>query len=98
MASYHGLESCGEIWVESEEGLCQGDPTAVPFFCVAWHKFVRKLDAVLAEVGGLARFGNDDGYLIGPASVVFSALDRFAPQVREHCLLRFQVTKTKVFS
>ena len=46
----------------------------------------------------MARFGNDDGYLVGPASVVFPAQDIFSTQVREKCLLRLQVTKTEVFT
>ena len=36
-------------------------------------------------------FGNDDGYLLGPASVVFPALQKFSEQILENCLLRLQV-------
>ena len=46
----------------------------------------------------MARFGNDDGYLVGPANVVFPALDIFARNVRDKCLLHLQVSKTEVFS
>ena len=35
---------------------------------------------------------------MGPASIVFPALDRFARQVREKCLLYLQVSKTEVFT
>ena len=59
---------------------------------------VRELNATLAAHGGLARFGNDDGYLIGPAGVLFPALELFALKVREKCLLHLQVTKTEVFT
>ena len=52
----------------------------------------------LAAHGGMARFGNDDGYLVGPANVVFPALDIFARNVRDKCLLHLQVSKTEVFS
>ena len=98
LAAHHGLEVGGNLWGESGEGMCQGDPLAGAWFCVAWHRFVRELDASLAAVGGMARFGNDDGYLVGPSNVVFPALKKFADQVEENCLLRLQVTKTEVFS
>ena len=71
LASHTGLESGGKLWGQAEEGLSQGDPEASGCFCVAWHREVRALDATLAEHGGFARFGNDDGYLVGPASIVF---------------------------
>ena len=65
---------------------------------MAWHQEVRDLDAALAEHGGLARFGNDDGYLVGPPEIVFPALEQFATRVRDKCLLQLQVTKTEVFT
>ena len=98
LASHTGLESGGELWGEAGEGMSQGDPEASGWFCVAWHEDVRELDAALAAHGGMARFGNDDGYLVGPANVVFQALEIFARNVREKCLLHLQVTKTEVFS
>ena len=98
LAAKHGLEVGGNLWGESGEGMSQGDPLAGAWFCVSWHQFVRELDATLSEVGGMARFGNDDGYLVGPASVVFPALDKFATQVWDQCLLCLQVIKTEVFT
>ena len=86
------------MWGRTGEGQCQGDPEASPWFCVAWHPYVRELDATLSAAGGKALFGNDDGYLIGPASVLFPALQIFSRQIEEKCLLRFQLTKTEVFS
>ena len=56
----------------------EGDPEASPFFCVAWHPIVKELDSKLAAVGGKSLFGNDDGYLIGPASTLFPALEQFS--------------------
>ena len=98
LASHTGLESGGKLWGEAEEGLSQGDPKASSWFCVAWHKEVRELNAILAAHGGFARFGNDDGYLVGPRGIIFQALDSFATKVREKCLLHLQVAKTEVFS
>ena len=98
LAPAHGLEHGGKIWGEADEGETQGDPEAAPFFCLAWHPFVRVLDATLQQVGGMARFGMDDGYAVGPPEVVFPALERFTRDVREVCLLEWQRSKTEVFT
>ena len=82
LAGRHGLEAHGKLWGRGEEGESQGDPEASPLFCVAWHPFVRELDAVLSAAGGKSLFGNYDGYLIGPAAVVFPALETFAAKIR----------------
>ena len=37
---------------------------------------VRELNSVVGEVGGMAKFGNDDGYAIGPISVLLFSLHR----------------------
>ena len=97
-ASHTGLETGGKLWGWAGEGQSQGDPEAGAWFCVAWHLEVRELNAILSAHGGMARFGNDDGYLIGPADVVFDALHQFAAKVREKCLLHLQVSKTEVFT
>ena len=97
-ASYPGLETDGKLWGWSKEGQSQGDPEASAWFCVAWHLEVRELNATLSAHGGMARFGNDDGYLIGPADVLFPALALFATKVRDKCLLHLQVSKTEVFT
>ena len=70
-----GLESRGTLWGESEEGGTQGDPESGPYFCVSMHKYVKKADQKLAVNNGMARFGWDDGYLVGEAADVFQALD-----------------------
>ena len=80
------------------EGLDQGDPEAGPWFCIGWHPYLIELDAIIVAAGGKSLFGNDDGYIIGPGSVVFPALEKFAQQILENCLLRLQVSKTEVFS
>ena len=98
LAPTTSLESGGQIWGETGEGHSQGDPEASSCFCVAWHKEVIHLDSTLKAVGGMAKFGNDDGYAIGPASVLFPAIAKFAEDIKERHLLQLQVTKTEVFS
>ena len=98
LASHTGLESGGKLWGWAGERQSQGDLESGSRFSVAWHLEVRELNATLAAHGGLARFGNDDGYLVGPASIIFPALEQFAAKVKEKCLLHLQVTKTEVFT
>ena len=57
-----------------------------------------KVDAKLAAVGGCARFGWDDGYLLGPAAQVYEALETFSREVEEECGLVLQRCKTEVFT
>ena len=45
----------------------------------------------------MARFGMDNGYVIGPAENVFPALENFSEKVRVRCLLVWAKTKTEVF-
>ena len=78
LSGHQGLEVKGELWGRNGEGESQGDPEASPLFCVAWHPIVKELDSKLAAVGGKSLFGNDDGYLIGPASTLFPALEQFS--------------------
>ena len=79
-------------------GVTQGDPESGPYFCVAIQEYVTKVDRMLSEGGGCARFGWDDGYLLGPAELVFAALDMFTREVETNCGLVLQRTKTEVFS
>ena len=98
LAGHQGLEAHGDMLRRKGEGLDQGDPEASPWFCVAWHPYVKELDRKLTAAGGKAMFGNDDGYLIGPAQLLFPALDAFSQQISQHCSLRLQLSKTEVFS
>ena len=59
---------------------------------------MRALDAELGAAGGMARLGNDDTYAVGPASVVFPALLKFADNVRARHALHFQPDKSEVFT
>ena len=98
LASTTSLESGGQIWGETGEGHSQGDPEASGCFCVAWHQEVIELDRSLVAVGGMAKFGNDDGYAIGPANILFPAISKFARDIKDKHLLELQVQKTEVFS
>ena len=82
----------------SSEGTAQGDPLSAPYFNVAWQKYVRELNQTLVEYGGMAKFGMDDGYAVGPPEIIFTALERFALNVEQQCLLVWEKTKTEVFS
>ena len=77
-------------------GATQGDPPSSPYFCISWHKWVRELDATLAQEGGLGRFGMDDGYCLAPAQILFPALARFSSAIREHCGLELEMSKCEV--
>ena len=87
LAPSSGLETGGNRWGGSAEGTAQGDPLSAPFFNVAWHKHVRNLNRTLNDHGGMARFGMDDGYAIGPPDIIFPAIEKFAVDVRQQCLL-----------
>ena len=95
------LESGGRVWGEAKEALTQGRPGSSGRYCVGWHKEVRQIDSEVrgggAEPGGGAVFGNDDGYVYGPAGVVYPAVDRFAGRILTRCGLRLQRAKTEIF-
>ena len=97
LAPSHSLECDGEEWGEAEEGHTQGDPEAGACFCTAIHPHVLALHQALAAHGGLAIFGNDDGYAIGPEEVVFKEVEKFKAAVLEDCGLTLQLDKTKVY-
>ena len=46
----------------------------------------------------MARAGADDITAIGPANIVFPAVEEFGREVRERCLLHWERTKTEVFN
>ena len=98
LAPSHGLESGGRLFGSASEGQTQGDPEAAPWFCVGWHRHLRELDATLMEAGGMARAGMDDLYAVGPAGVVFRALEKFWVNVGEKCGLSLQRQKTEIYS
>jgi hypothetical protein len=98
LAPSNGLESRGVLWGKSSEGATQGDPESGPYFCIAIQEFVRKVDKLLGNHGGCARFGWDDGYLIGPPDATYAALESFSHDVFENCSLVLQRTKTEIYN
>jgi hypothetical protein len=96
LTSHPRLEASGEEWGESGEGGAQGDPEAGAAFAVPVQPAVEELHRELASVGGVAVFGNDDGFAVGPPAIVFQAVQRFADRVFRTCNLRLQVSKRKV--
>ena len=46
----------------------------------------------------MARAGADDVTAVGPADLVLPAVEEFARQVEEHCLLHWEKTKSEVFT
>ena len=68
---------------DSSEGVQQGMALASLAFAVAMHPELVALDRELASVGGCARAIMDDVYAVGPASAVFSAIERFAESLEQ---------------
>ena len=98
LASSNALESGGKVWGQAKEGATQGDPEAGTYFCVAWHPQIRELDRIVSMVGGAARAGMDDLFVVGPAETVFPALEKFWKEIEEVCLLKLERSKTEVFT
>ena len=98
LAPHTGLEAGGALWGLQGEGEVQGDPLASACFAVAIQRDVRALDKRMAAFGGMAKFGNDDGYIVGPPEKVFQALEEFSNNVRQRCSLHLQESKTEVFA
>ena len=98
LAPVNGLESGGRQWGEAAEGDTQGDSAASMRFCVALHPSLRRLDQACLAAGGMARAGADDITAIGPAHIVYPAVEEFAREVEERCLLHWEKTKSEVFT
>ena len=62
---------------------------------VAIQEFVVEADEALSRVNGVARFGWDDGYLVGPMDETLDALERFSSAVELRCGLNLQRVKTE---
>jgi len=64
-------------------------PTSSSGFSCTLHDKVKEAGIRPAEHGGCARFGMDDGHLIGPKEVIFVVLAEFAEGIQgDHgCML-----------
>ena len=98
LAAHHPVESGGEVVTEAGQGMSQGDSEAGGLYCVGWHPQLQELNAEVQAAGGFAIAGNDDGYAIGPPSVVFPAVARFREAIRENCGLNLRLSKSLIYT
>jgi hypothetical protein len=63
--------------------LQQGLPSSGSAFALTIKPWVREADMNLTTSRGCARFGLDDGYMVGPKEVVFKVLADFAKGIKE---------------
>ena len=98
LAPVAALETGGEVWGETAEGVGQGDPPSGDFFSVGLHPDLLELDRACREGGGQARAGHDDVFAQGPANVVIPAVERFARSIWERCHLKLQWNKSHIFT
>ena len=97
LAPPSALETGGKLVGEAGDGLSQGDGPSSRIFAAGIHPDVRWVDEELARTGGgCARFGNNDGYLLGPPEAVFPVLATFAERIKQRCGLNLQRAKTEV--
>jgi len=75
----------GKDYMEHHEDIVQGSPISSSGFSFTIHKRVKEADMRLVELGGCARFGIDDGYMIGTPDEVFKVLAEFAAGIKEDC-------------
>ena len=83
---------------DSSTGVRQGSASSSATFCLAIHPEVVALDRELRPWGGFARFLMDDGYAVGPAHVVFPAVERFMTRVGDALDLEGVPAKSSCFS
>ena len=88
----------GTDYMEHHEGLVQGSPISSSGFSFTINDRVKEADMRLAELGGCARFGMDDGYINGPPEVVFKVLAEFAARIKEGCGCELNISKCKMYS
>ena len=78
----------GKDTMEYNEGLVHGSPTSSSGLSYTIHEDAKRADVRLVECGGCARFGMDDGYMIGLKEVVFEVLSEFAKAIEEKTRLQ----------
>ena len=84
--------------MEYHEGLVQGSPISSSGYSYTIHNRVKEADRRMVELRGCARFGMDDGYMIGPPEEVFKVLAEFAAGINEDCGCELNIKKCKMFS
>ena len=98
LAAEHAVESGGEQFTQAGQGLSQGDSEASGCYCVGWHPEVLALNETLQLKGGLAIFGNDDGYAIARPEDVFEAVATFREAINVNCGLNLRLSKCLIYS
>ena len=98
LAPSPGLESQGRLWGRTGEGSTQGSPEGGPQFCTTWQKRLLELEATLKAAGGMVRAGWDDLFPVGPAEVLFPAVELFWSLVGPECGLEPQLAKSEIYS
>ena len=88
----------GVYYMEHHEDLVQGSPISSSGFSFTIHDKVKEADMRLVELGGCARFGTDDGYMIGPPELVFEVLAEFAAGIQEDCGCELTASKCKMYN
>jgi len=88
----------GEDNMDYMERLVQGSPTSSSGFSYTIHDKVKEADIRLAEYGGCARLGMDDGYLVGPKEIIFEVLAEFAEGIRRDRGCALNTRKCKMYS
>ncbi len=76
----------------------QGSPISSSGFSYTIDGHVKEADRKLGEHGGCARFGMDDGYLVGPPEVVFKVLAEFAAGLGEEYGCELNMDKCKMYN
>ena len=83
--------------MEHDEELVQGSPISSSGFSSIIDGVVKNADEKLAAVGGCARFGMDDGYLVGPPEIVFEVLAEFARDLKKDSGCELNIDKCKMY-
>ena len=68
----------------SEEGVQQGDPSGPAGFCIALHRHAVWAHQQLQEVGGMAIFDMDDGYMAGPLDKLMEVVEGFQARLKKY--------------
>jgi hypothetical protein len=88
----------GNETMEYEEGLHQRSPTSSSGFPYTIHEKTKKANTRLVEHGRrCARFGMDDGYMMGPKEVIFQVLEEFADGIKEEHGCELNTRKCKMY-
>ena len=81
-----------------DDGFQQGSPFSGSAFALTIQPFVKEANMKLAAVAGCARFGMDDGYMIGPRETVFLVLPEFANGIRENTGCELVARKCRMYN